>query len=351
MSGNGNSTEQKTLPPSKKKLKDARERGQVAHSKDLVGAATLAAGAGAAWAAGGALFASGAAMLDAAGQAATLGLGPGLRVLRAPLGDAFLHAAAPVMAAVVAAAVLANLVVLRGVLFSLDPVKPKFSHVSPAEGLKRLFGAKRWIELAKSVVKAVLLAAALVLVLWGGMRPLSAAPGCGIGCVIGATQVLALALLVTAALVFAAVGGLDVPLQRSLFTNDMKMGVSEKKRESKDQEGDPLIRAARRRLRQEEAHKPARLGLAQASVMVHDGAGSVVGLRFARGEMQVPLVVCRARGQQGREMLSAAADRGIPVSEHTDLARTLLKAAPPGTWIPQSTYAAAASVLARHGLV
>ena len=74
----GDSSEEKTLPPSKKKLLDARKKGQLPHSKDLVGAATLGAGAVAAWVGTGALFAAGAAMLDAAGHAAGLGLGPGL---------------------------------------------------------------------------------------------------------------------------------------------------------------------------------------------------------------------------------------------------------------------------------
>ena len=221
------SSEEKTLPPSKKKLLDARKKGQLPHSKDLVGAATLGAGAVAAWVGTGALFAAGAAMLDAAGHAAGLGLGPGLRAMRTVLADTFMRTAVPVLAAVVAAALLANLVVLRGAVFSVDPVTPKFSNVSPAEGFKRLFKARQLVELAKGVAKLVLLAAALAFVLWGGLRPLMAAPGCGIGCVIGATEALALALLVTSGLVFVAAGGLDMLLQRWLFTREQRMGVSE----------------------------------------------------------------------------------------------------------------------------
>lgn len=347
----GDSSEEKTLPPSKRKLDDARKKGRVPHSKDLVGAATLGAGGAAAWVGTGALFATGAAMLDAAGQAAGLGLGPGLRTMRAVLGDAFMHTAAPVLAAVAAAAVLANLLVLRGAVFSVDPVMPKASNVDPAEGFKRLFKAKQLVELVKGVLKLTLLLAALVLVLWGGLRPLVAAPGCGIGCVIGATKALALALLVTSGLVFAAAGGLDVLLQRWLFTRDQRMGVSEQKRERKEQDGDPHVKAERRRLVREAAHAPARLGAAQASLMVHDGGDAVVGLRFVKEDMPVPMVVCRARGRQGRDMLAAAAGRGLPVAEHAGLALALLGGAPPGAWIPESTYATAAMVLAQHRLV
>ena len=347
----GGSSEEKTLPPSKKKLDDARKKGQVPHSKDLVGAVTFGAGGAAAWVGTGALFASGAAMLDAAGHVAGLGLGPGLRAMGPVLGDAFMRTAAPVLAAVVAAAVLANLLVLRGAVFSVDPVTPKASNVNPAEGFKRLFKAKQLVELVKGVLKLVLLLTALVLVLWGGLRPLAAAPGCGVGCVIGAAKALALALLVASGLVFAAAGGMDVLLQRWLFTRDQRMGVSEQKRERKEQDGDPHVKAERRRLVREAAHAPARLGAAQASLMVHDGAGAVVGLRFVQPDMPVPMVVCRAQGPQGREMLAAAAGRGLPVTQHGGLTQALLKGSPPGAWIPESTYSMAAMVLAQHGLV
>ena len=347
----GDSSEEKTLPPSKRKLDEARKKGRVPQSKDMVSAATFGAGATAAWVGTGALFASGAAMLDAASHAAGLGLGPGLRAMRTVLGDAFLHSAVPVLAAVVAAAVLANLAVLRGAVFSVDPVTPKFTNVSPVEGFKRLFKAKQLVEFLKGVIKTVLLAAALMLVLWRGLRPLAGAPGCGIGCVIGATEALALALLVASGLVFITAGGLDVLLQRWLFMRDQKMSVSEQKRERKEQDGDPYIKAERRRLVRDAANAPARLGAAQANLMVHDGAGSVVGLRFVKGDMPVPMVVCRARGRQGRELLATAAGKGLPVAEHQELAQVLLNGASPGTWIPESTYSATAKVLAQHGLV
>ena len=95
---------EKTEEPTHKKIEDARKKGQVPHSKDLVGAATLVAGAAAAWVAAGALFAGGAAMLDAAGQSAGLGLGSGLRSMHTALSSTFLHTAVPVLAAVASAA-------------------------------------------------------------------------------------------------------------------------------------------------------------------------------------------------------------------------------------------------------
>ena len=347
----GDSSEEKTLPPSQKKLQDARKKGQVPQSKDLVGAATLGAGIGMGWAAVGVLFATGAAMLDAAGHASTLGMGPGLRALGSVLQSAFMSTAAPVLGVVVVAALLGNLVVLRGFVFATEPITPKMSNVNPAEGFKKLFKAKALVELVKNLFKMLLLAAALCITLWGGLRALAYAPACGLPCVLGASQALALALLSTSVLVFIVAGGADVLLQRWLFMRDQKMGVSEQKREYKEQEGDPHVNAQRKRTMREAADAPAKVGPSQASVMVHDGAGNVVGLRFVQGEMPVPMVMCRARGERAAAMMAEARSRGVPVSEHKGLVEALLKGSAPGAYIPEETYSPAAMVLSQHGLV
>lgn len=347
----GDSSEEKTLPPSQKKLLDARKKGQVPHSKDLVGAATLGAGIGTGWVAVGTLFAAGAAMLDAAGHAATLGMGPGLRSLGAVLQQTFMSTAVPVMGAVVVAALLGNMVVLRGLVFATDPITPKLTNVNPAEGFKKLFNVKALVELVKNLFKMVLLAVILVITLWGGLRALTYAPPCGFGCVVGASRALAMALLIASVLVFLAAGGADVLLQRWLFTRDQKMGVSEQKREHKEQEGDPHIAGQRKKLIRDAADAPAKLGASQANIMVHDGAGNVVGLRFVQGEMPVPMVMCRAKGERAAAMMNEARGRGTPVSEHKGLVEALMKGTPPGGYIPESTYSPAAMVLSQHGLV
>ena len=347
----GDSSEEKTLPPSKKKLLDARKKGQVPHSKDLVGAATLGASVGMSWAAVGSLFALGAAMMDAAGNAGSLGLGPGLRSIGSVLQTTFMSTAVPVLAAVVVAALVGNIVVLRGLVFATDPITPKLSNVNPAEGFKKLFNMKALVELLKNLFKMVLLSVVLGLTLWGGLRAMAMAPGCGFVCVLSASRALIMALLIASVLVFILAGGADILLQRWLFTRDQKMGVSEQKREYKEQEGDPHINAERKRTMREAVDAPARLGLRQASLLLHDGAGNVVGLRFVQGEMPVPMVVCRARGDRGMAMLGEGRGQGLPVTENRSLVGLLLKGAPPGAYIPEASYQAAAMVLAQHGLV
>lgn len=345
------SSEEKTLPPSKKKLDDARKKGQVPHSKDLVGAATLAASAGTAFGCMGALVTGASAMLDAAGNTAELGLGPGTRAIGAAAIDAVRHTAVPVFAMTVLAAILGNLVVLRGVVFATEPVVPKLSNISPVSGFKKIFGMKPLVELIKNVVKVLALGSILALTLWGGLRALAIAPSCGVGCVLAATRVVSLAMLGASIAVFVVVALLDVLLQRWLFTRDQKMGVSEQKREHKEQEGDPHIKSHRQKLMRESAQPSTRLGVKQANVMVHDGEGNAVGMRFVAGDTPVPVVVCRGRGERGLQLLAEARARGIPASNNRELTTALMSGVAPGAYIPEATYQAAAMVLSQHGLV
>ena len=245
-------------------------------------------------------------MLDAAGNTAALGLGPGLRAVGSAAMEAVRHTAVPVFAMTVVAAILGNMVVLRGFVFATDPVVPKFSNISPMSGFKKIFGMKPLVELVKNVVKVVALGTILALTLWGGLRALAIAPSCGVGCVLAATRVVALAMLGASIAVFFVVALGDVLLQRWLFTRDQKMGVSEQKREHKEQEGDPQIKGQRQRLMRDSAQSTTRIGVKEASVVVHDGQGNAVGMRFVAGDTPVPVVVCRGRGDANHSLTRRA---------------------------------------------
>ncbi|WP_204311179.1 EscU/YscU/HrcU family type III secretion system export apparatus switch protein, partial [Klebsiella michiganensis] len=81
----------------------------------------------------------------------------------------------------------------------------------------------------------------------------------------------------------------------------MKMSATELKREFKEQEGDPHVKGAHRRQRQESAGLP-RTGLKQATILIR-GQGVAVGLRYVAGQCGPPVIVCRAKGAQADVMV------------------------------------------------
>ena len=343
-------SEEKTLPPSRKKLRDAREKGQVARSRDLTTGAALAGGLGYLLIGGGGIVAACVAMFETAGQVAAGDFTAGLRAMTGAVTDAASRAVLPLLVLGPVLVVLASIVMLQGIPFAVDPLLPRMERINPAEGFKRLFSVRSVIEVAKSLVKLVLITTLAVTVLTGGLNALVRLPGCGMGCVPGVLHALSLPLFVGVGIVFLIAGLIDVGLQRWLFRRDQKMSPSEVKRERKDMEGDPHLRRERRRIMREAVRLAGGLGLRRANVIVHDGGRITIGLRYKIHEMPAPVVVCRARDTRAASMLTEARDLRLPATEDASLAAALYRV-PPGHGIPEQLFRPVALALSRAGMV
>jgi len=343
-------SEEKTLPPSKKKLDDLRRRGQVASSRDMIGAAAFAGGAGVLLIAPSGMAAACFGLFSAAGAASGQELAVGLTQMAGPFRTALLWAVLPPLAAAPLLAILAALVVLRGVPFAVQPVTPNLKHINPVEGFKRLFKLRTLLELIKSVVKVIALGAVALGLLVTGAPSLAQVPACGLDCTVPMLTVLARPMLMAAVGLFGVAGLLDVGVQRWLFTREQKMGITEAKRERRDQDGDPHVRRHRGKLVQEGAQGAARLGLAQATLLVHDSEVAA-GLRYRRGETPVPILVCLGRGARARTLLAEARGFGLSLAYDTELAPVLVTRAKLGKAVPDDTFQAVAKHLSRAGLV
>ncbi|MGJ4968956.1 EscU/YscU/HrcU family type III secretion system export apparatus switch protein [Bradyrhizobium sp. HKCCYLRH1073] len=342
-------TEERTLPPSERKLRKAREKGQVFRSTDMVAGACLSSMLLYLWLILPELFARlrGAMMLvgDAGGQP--------FREAAGTIGTMMYEAAVPYLARGAAIVVLMSLVVnvavTKGIVFSLDPIKPRAERLHPAKGLKRIFALKSLIELVKSLVKTTLLVTISVFVLAMSLNSLVHTPGCGLSClapVIGAVM----APLVVAAIVVLMVGGLiDVLLQRGLFMREMRMTRSEAKRERRDQEGLPEVRSAQRRQHQSLAHGGGRGGIESATLVI-EGDDVMVGLRYVPGETQVPRLVCKGRSVRAHNLTEAATELGIPRLRNPDLAAELDRRIAQDHYITEEFFQPVASALRASGM-
>jgi type III secretion protein U len=341
-------SEEKNLPASQKKLTDARKKGQTSNSKDLVSGFTMLA-----------------AVLYLLNQWPMMRdrLVELINVVSTstdrPFAEAWPRAlygtievlvmtTVPLLALVFAVAVVMGMAATGGPVFSFETVKLQFDHISPMKGGKRIFSSKNVIEFVKSLVKVVVLTAAFWTVLRGFIPPLFQTPSCGEGClgqmVISTLQPLAM----TAAIAFVVIGVLDMPLQRHLFLREMRMSLTEKKKEMKELEGNPLIKAERRRLQFMFAAKKVRKGVRHAAIVVAQ-EDRVVGLLYHREEEPVPLICSKARGQAGDDMVAEARRLGIPVVEDASLVDLLIPHAV-GDRVPQDSYTDIARLLVRFGI-
>ena len=341
-------SEEKNLPASHKKLTDARRKGQTSNSKDLVSGFTMLAAT---------LYLLNqwpmmrdrlVGLIDIVSASTDRPFAETWQ--RAVYGtiDVLVMTTVPLLVIVFAVAVVMGMAATGGPVFSFETVKLQFDHISPMKGAKRIFSSKNVIEFAKSLVKVVVVTVAFWTVLRGYIPPLFQTPSCGEGClgqmVISTLQPLA----VTAVIAFVVIGILDMPLQRHLFLKEMRMSLTEKKKEMKELEGNPLIKAERRRVQFMFAAKKVRKGVRHAAFVVAQ-EDRVVGILYHREEEPVPLICSKARGQAGDEMVAEARRLGIPVAEDASLVDMLIPQAI-GDRIPPESFTDVARLLVRFEL-
>ena len=341
-------SEEKSLPASQKKLRDARRKGQTSNSKDLVSGFTLLAAV---------LYLLFRwpmmrdrliQLIDVVSAATEQPSTEAWQRAVYSSIDVLVTATVPLLGVVCAVAVVMGMAATQGPVFSFESVKLQFDHVSPMKGAKRIFSTKNVIEFGKSLAKVVVLTAAFWSVLRGFIGPLFQTPSCGEAC-LGQMVVSTLRpLAVTAVIAFVIIGVLDMPLQRHLFLKEMRMSQTEKKREMKDLEGNPLIKSQRRRIQSMLAKRKVRKGVRHAAVVIAQ-EDRVVGLRYHREEAPVPLIVSKGRGQAGDEMVAEARRLGIPVVEDASLVNLLI-GHPIGKRIPEDAFTDVARLLIRFGI-
>lgn len=335
----------RTLPPSPRRLREARRRGDVPSSRALVGLGATASGLAALAVAGPSLAAQEAAALRRALAAAVSGadsVSTGL--VLAALGRAALAWSAPAAAAC-AGAILAGLVQTGG-LFAPDTLQPRLERVDPGEGIRRLFSSGGFGQAVFAILAVV---AAVTLGAWhlADRAPvLSQVPRMRLGAALGTAGGAVVAALLPLAGLLAGAGFADLLLRRHRHLRKLRMTRAELERDRREDEGDPRQRAERRRL-----HASMAGGGGRPTCLVVNPTRLAVALSHRRGGDDPPVVLAKAAGERAVWLRREARRLGIPVVPDRALARALFRLADVGEAIPEELYEATAAVLAYvHGL-
>jgi len=339
--------QERTESATPKRREDARRKGQVARSKELPAAAGILAGALFFLVGGGALI----------GGAGDLMHGLLARVVRADLTpvelrDVLIGAArgalallAPLMAVMVVMGVAAN-VLQTGPVASLHPLAPKWSRISPAAGIKRIFSAATLVELIKSIVKLLVVGAAAWWVLKGEVVRLPALAGADVHAILPYLGHASLQVALAAGVALLFLAALDFGFQRFEHEKRLRMTRQEVKREFKETEGDPMVRARIRSIQRQVARKRMMADVPKADVVVTNPTHLAVALKYEAAKMAAPRVVAKGAGHIAARIREIAASAGVPVMEDKPLARALYRGVEVGREIPMELYRAVAEVLA-----
>jgi flagellar biosynthesis protein FlhB len=331
----------RTEAASAKRLEEARRQGQIPMARDLALVASLTAVFAV-------LVAKGPAFRDALVALVRASAGSVDRArpveLLPLLATPGALAALTVLAAAVAA-IAAGVVQTRGG-FWLELAMPDASRLFDPKRLTRLARREGLADLGAAVVKNLAIGGVLWLCLRAELLTLPhllhADPGAALGSLFapfraGAAKIMAILVLIA---------GADLALTRWRFGRQMRMSREELKREYRDDEGDPLIRARRKKKHRELVKGRVRVEVPRADVLLVNPTHIAIALRYRSGEDRAPRVTAKGKGAAAEAMRALAREHGIPIVEDVPLARLLWKRVRVGRNVPADTYKAVAAVLA-----
>jgi flagellar biosynthetic protein FlhB len=336
---------ERTLEPTQKKLDQAIERGDVAKSQELTTWFVLGAGTLGLY-----LFAPGAARdLTLAwkglmANAGTLELdGASLLAIARKLAmGAAAALALPLILLMVASA--AGNAMQHRLVFSLEPITPTLSKISPIAGFKRLFGQAAWVNFGKGLAKIAIVGAIMIFVLWPQREEMATLVNADVVVLTPFIFALIIKLLASALAILAFVALGDWLYQRHAWYERQKMTVQELKEEFKQSEGNPEIKAKIKQLRRQKAARRMMANVPKASVVITNPTHFAVALRYENG-MGAPVCIAKGVDAVALRIREIAGENDVPIIENPPLARALHATVEIDREIPGEHYRAVAEVI------
>jgi len=337
---------EKTEQPTEKRLREAREQGNIPRSRELGTVAVFGAGVLAVMAMGGSLARNATGWMQFA-----LSPPPGLRQhpkeLFGHFGDLFLRllwVIAPLVGVCLLACFVAPLA-MGGLRWANKSLMPDPSRLSPMAGMKRLYGAEAVAELIKSLLRVGFVGSAAGLVIVSGIdplrgllhQPLESAAIHGLG--------FTLKLLVATAGSLMVLAAIDAPYQRWNWMRKLKMTREELRREMKESEGSPEVKGRIRQLQHQMANRRMMEAVPTADVVVVNPTHYAVALKYEGTRMSAPTVVALGVDELALRIRQVADGNKVAIVSAPPLARALYREGQLGKEIPVRLYSAVAQIL------
>ncbi|WP_380177567.1 flagellar biosynthesis protein FlhB [Kalamiella sp. sgz302252] len=343
----GDSEEEKTESATPHRLEKAREEGQVPRSRELTSVLMLVAGLGILWM-GGESMARKIGQLLAQGLVFDHSVVSDTSQMLHLIGRLFVQAVytlLPMMAGLILVAIAAPML-LGGVLISGKAIKVDFGKMNPIKGLAKLVSAQTATELAKSVLKAVLVGCVTWLYVrhnWPDMmRLISESPYTALA---SSLNMIAMCCVLVV-LGLAPMVGFDIFWQLYSYYKGLRMTRQEIRDEYKQQEGDPHVKGRIRQQMRAAARRRMMADVPKADVIVTNPTHYSVALQYDEKKMSAPKVIAKGAGDIALRIRELGKEHRIPVLEAPPLARALYRHSEIGQHIPGTLYAAVAEVLA-----
>jgi type III secretion protein U len=335
---------EKTEQPTAKKLREAREKGEVAKSKDFTQTALIVA-----------FFAytlaNGKNITEQIGQMIILPMdfmqddfGKSVSFLMEKLIRDGVTLLLPFLMIGLGVGIFAE-VIQTGFLLSFQALMPSAKKLDIMSNAKNMFSKKNFIEFLKSTIKIIVLSVVVIQIIKGSLSALMYVPAYDItnfGNIVGA---LLKTMIVYTGLAYTVLSLADLAWQRFQHNKQLMMSKDEVKQEYKGMEGDPQIKSQRKAMHQEMLQNDSVQSARDASVLVTNPTHYAIAIRYDEDDTPLPLVTGKGEGALAKAMINAAIEAGVPVMQNIPLAHALFDEASVNQYIPGDMVEPVAAVL------
>src|SRR5690606_27808141 len=230
-----------------------------------------------------------------------------------------------------------------GGLFAPSRIAPDLSRLDPISGLRNLFSVERLFSIARALVAATAIGLFAYSVLRDVLPALAGTPG-QLRSALALAGDTAAGLARNAALIGLALGIVDWAVVRHAHRRRLRMSRDEVRRDLREDQGDPEIKAARRRAHQEVLLSAQLRAVEKARVVIVNPTHLAVALGYDEAIDAAPKVLALGQGEIARRIVDAARAYGVPVVRDVPVARALNELEV-GDEIPEALYEAVAEIL------
>jgi len=335
---------EKNQPPTPKKLRDARKKGQVVKSKEVASTLLILSLIGVILGFSDYYLSHFASLMLLPEAFIHLPFRQALNLTLESLLRESIYLSLPLLALASLAAIASHLM-QTGFLFTTESLKLDIKKINPVEGAKKIFSVKSLIEFLKSALKVALLTVLVWVTLRNDMKTLLLLPHAKLPSVGVVAGMLLKNLILMCAVGFLIICAADYGVERYQLRKQLRMSKDEVKREHKEMEGSPEIKKRRRQMHREMQDGSMREDVKRSSVIVTNPTHIAVGIRYQAGETPLPLVTLMYTDTLALRIRKLAEEEGVPVLERVPLARALYQDALVDQYIPRELIEPTAEVL------
>lgn len=339
--------QERTEDATPRRLQQAREKGQVARSKELASVSVLVVGSVALMWFGDALARGLYSVMGRLFNLSREEIFDHVKLFDIALGSltSLLMPLLLILITLFIAAV-AGAAGVGGISFSMEAAMPKASKMNPLSGLKRMVGLQSWVELIKSILKVALVSGMAFYLIDAAKEDLfQLSMDVYPQNIFHALDILLNFILLISCSLLVVVA-IDIPFQIWQHANQLKMTKQEVKDEYKDTEGKPEVKGRIRMLQREAAQRRMMSEVPQADVIVTNPEHFSVALRYKQDTDRAPIVVAKGTDHMALKIREIAREHDIYVIPAPPLARALYHSTELEQQIPDGLFTAVAQVLA-----